>query len=62
MFLILTFLVGALTLLYFYLTANNNFWIKRNIPGPKPFPLLGNIKDVLIKNKDLKYVLDKIYR
>lgn len=62
MFIVLTFIVGVVTLLYFYLTSNNDYWLKRNIPGPKPLPLFGNMKDVLIKNKEMKYVLDMIYR
>lgn len=41
--------IGILSLLlYYYLTSSFDFWKKRNVSGPKPQPLFGNVKDILL--------------
>ncbi|XP_014218866.1 cytochrome P450 6A1-like [Copidosoma floridanum] len=40
--------IGILFLVaYYYLTKNFSYWKKRNVKGPKPLLLFGNMKDVL---------------
>lgn len=41
---LLLFLISVTVILvYFYFTWNLDFWRKRNIPGPKPLPIVGNL-------------------
>ncbi|XP_023247964.1 cytochrome P450 6B7-like [Copidosoma floridanum] len=41
----LTVLIIAL---YYYLTSNFDFWKTRKVAGPKPIPLFGNFKDIIL--------------
>ncbi|XP_044007069.1 probable cytochrome P450 6a14 [Aphidius gifuensis] len=47
--------------IYYYLTANFNFWKLRGVPGPKPIPLVGNIYDLLSLKSSMGCYLKKIY-
>jgi len=44
---------------YYYLTSIYDFWKSRDIRGPKPIPIFGNYKDVmLIKKHEGDYLKD----
>lgn len=45
---ILLGVVALLLFLYYYLTADYDFWKKRNVQGPRPIPIFGNYKDVIL--------------
>ncbi|EFN67920.1 Cytochrome P450 6k1 [Camponotus floridanus] len=37
--------------IYYYLTSIYDFWKSRDIRGPKPIPIVGNYKDVMLNKK-----------
>lgn len=39
-----------------------NFWKKRGVKGPKPFPLLGNFKDVMLTKEPVNKLIDRVYK
>lgn len=41
--LLLVLCLITVILIYFYFTWNLDFWKKRNVPGPKPLPIVGNL-------------------
>ncbi|KAK0080360.1 hypothetical protein PV325_014084 [Microctonus aethiopoides] len=47
--------------LYYYLTANYNFWKSRNVIGPKPLPFFGTFKDVIFSKYSIGSYLKNIY-
>lgn len=47
--------------IYYYLTRNFNYWKNRNIKGPKPVPLFGNIKEAATKKISYNAVFKRIY-
>ncbi|XP_058821754.1 probable cytochrome P450 28a5 [Topomyia yanbarensis] len=62
MYLIITLIVSAFTALYVYLVWNFSYWKKRNVPGPDPLPILGNMSSFLLRNQPILEELDKIYK
>ncbi|XP_029175223.1 cytochrome P450 6j1-like [Nylanderia fulva] len=46
---------------YYYLTSTYDFWKVRGVPGPKPLPGFGNIKDILLNKKFPGDYLRNIY-
>lgn len=48
--------------LYTYLTRNFSYWKCRNIPGPNPVPILGNIQDIAMLRLTQAECLQNIYR
>ncbi|KAJ6635496.1 putative cytochrome P450 28a5 [Pseudolycoriella hygida] len=54
--------VTSVTLLYFYLTWNYNYWRNRGINGPKPRPLVGTFPKSAIYLRNFVYELDDIYK
>lgn len=56
------YLILALVLLiYVYLTWNFDYWSKRGVPSAKAKVLLGNLPNIILRKKNLKYDFDKIY-
>ncbi|KAL7292080.1 hypothetical protein TKK_0014355 [Trichogramma kaykai] len=47
--------------IYYYYVANYNFWSSQKVPGPKPLPVFGNVKDVILGKMSLGDYLTKIY-
>ncbi|XP_053982814.1 uncharacterized protein LOC128878552 [Hylaeus volcanicus] len=46
---------------YYYFVSPYDFWKIRNVPGPKPAPPFGNIKDVMLLRTSLADYLKKLY-
>ncbi|NP_001165939.1 cytochrome P450 6AS33 [Nasonia vitripennis] len=46
---------------YYYLTSNFDFWKKRQVLGPKPIPIFGNFKDVILGNINPALLVQKFY-
>lgn len=46
---------------YYYFLSILDFWKIRGVPGPKPVPLLGNLKDVMLMKYSMSDYLKKIY-
>nr|UEN71147.1 cytochrome P450 4AV17 [Meteorus pulchricornis] len=58
-------LIGVVLLLgvlYYYLTRNYNFWKSRNVDGPKPNLILGNMEDVVFSKCSLPVHLRNVYK
>ncbi|XP_013174105.1 PREDICTED: cytochrome P450 6B2-like [Papilio xuthus] len=47
--------------LYYYVTRTFNYWTSRNVAGPKPLPLFGNIMESALRKKNIALVMHKIY-
>lgn len=62
MFLILFCAILVLGIFYKYLTWNFDYWIKKDILGPKPLPLVGTFPKSSFYFKNFLYELDEIYR
>lgn len=56
-------LVGTLSLVFiiFYIKKTTNYWKQRNIIGPKPIPIFGNIKESVLRRKHLATIHQEIY-
>ncbi|CAG4961079.1 unnamed protein product [Parnassius apollo] len=46
---------------YYYLTRTFNYWKSRNVAGPKPVPLFGNLQDSALRRKNIGVVFKEIY-
>lgn len=62
MFLTLTLLIGVVTLIFVYLIWNFNYWKNRNIPGPKPTILLGNLPNVILQKRNMIHDVRELYK
>lgn len=58
---ILCGVVAIVLAIYYYFTATFDFWKVRNVPGPKPIPVFGNIKDVLFTKTAMCDYLKTLY-
>ncbi|CAH2061688.1 unnamed protein product, partial [Iphiclides podalirius] len=59
-----TILIAALSiccLLYYYLTRTFSYWQSKNVAGPKPLPLFGNLIDSTLRRKNIGVVFKEIY-
>ncbi|KAJ8714507.1 hypothetical protein PYW07_002732 [Mythimna separata] len=54
-------LIVLICALYYYFTRNFNYWKSRNVPGPEPVILVGNLKDSALRRKNLGVVIQEIY-
>lgn len=62
MFEILCVCVVILYLLYYYLTADFDYWTSRGINGPKPVPFFGNATEFMLGKKCLGDFFTDIYK
>ncbi|CAK1594916.1 unnamed protein product [Parnassius mnemosyne] len=46
---------------YYYLTRTFNYWKSRNVAGPKPVPLFGNLQESALRRKNIGVVFHEIY-
>ncbi|CAL7950315.1 unnamed protein product [Xylocopa violacea] len=53
--------VAAVVAFYCYLTAHNNFWKNRKVPGPKPEVAFGNVRKVMFGNESLADLLTRVW-
>jgi len=49
-------------LIYYYLTSNYDYWKLRGIRGPRPLPIFGNFKDILLAKRYIGDFLVDIYQ
>ncbi|XP_026331571.1 cytochrome P450 6B2-like, partial [Hyposmocoma kahamanoa] len=62
MCLFLPFVVlGLICVLYLFSTWNFNYWKKKNVAGPKPLPLFGNIVQSAFRQKYIGEEIKEIY-
>lgn len=55
-------IVALILMFYYYLTSTFDFWKVRGVPGPKPVPMFGNLKDVMLLRTSTCDYLKKLYQ
>ncbi|XP_046823342.1 cytochrome P450 6a2-like isoform X1 [Vespa crabro] len=58
---ILCGLTVIILLLYYYLTMTFDYWKVRDVKGPQPIPLFGNMKDIIFHKINMTEYLINIY-
>ncbi|XP_043279161.1 cytochrome P450 6A1-like [Venturia canescens] len=53
--------VTLVAIFYYWSTSTFNFWKSRNIVGPKPLPVVGNLKDLFLGKKSFGELVKNIY-
>ncbi|KAJ0175187.1 hypothetical protein K1T71_009328 [Dendrolimus kikuchii] len=53
--------ISSVFAIYWYFTRTFKYWKKRNVVGPEPVALFGNIKDSTLRRKCIGEVLKEIY-
>ncbi|XP_047995697.1 cytochrome P450 6B2-like [Leguminivora glycinivorella] len=61
LFTALTLAAAVVVLLYYHFTRTFSYWKDRNVPGPKPIPLFGNLYDSTVRSCTTGAVFKKIY-
>ncbi|XP_020287841.1 cytochrome P450 6B2-like [Pseudomyrmex gracilis] len=51
-----------LTVFYYFCTQTFDFWKLRGVRGPKPIPIFGNMKDVLLVKISMREYMAELYR
>lgn len=46
---------------YYWTRSNFDFWKSRKVVGPRPLPLIGNLKDVLLGKTSMGQLLKSVY-
>lgn len=57
-------LIAVLLFAYFYknIDKKQSYWKERNVPGPDPTFLVGNMLENMVKKKSLGQILIDIYK
>ncbi|CAG9823198.1 unnamed protein product [Phaedon cochleariae] len=55
-------IVILIALLYYSSKRNLNYWERMGIPGPKPYPIIGNMGDIFIGKRGAEEIYADIYR
>lgn len=58
---ILCGIIAVILALYYFFTSTFDFWKSRGVPGPRPIPVFGTFKDVLLKKISLGDYVTKVY-
>lgn len=58
---ILCGIAAVMVVLYYYITRNYNFWKSRGVPGPKPTPPFGNMREIMFATRSTNEYLTEIY-
>ncbi|XP_076763615.1 uncharacterized protein LOC143431015 [Xylocopa sonorina] len=53
--------VAVFLAFYYYFTSTFDFWKARGVPGPRPIPLFGNMKDIIFRKVSLCDYTKDIY-
>lgn len=61
-FQILTAFVAVFLALYYYFISRFDFWKNHGVIGPKPIPLFGNAKDVLLRKIGIGSFITELYQ
>lgn len=61
MFLFLSLALGAIFLFYLFSTRTFNYWKDRNVLGPKPVPLFGNLAQSALRKQYIGDEIKEIY-
>ncbi|XP_030020085.2 cytochrome P450 6B2 [Manduca sexta] len=54
-------IVTAAVALYAYFTRTFNYWKSRNVAGPEPVALFGNLKESTLRSKNIGIVFQELY-
>lgn len=54
-------IVAVIFALYYYYTSTFDFWKSRGVPGPRPIPVFGTFKDVMLKKISIVDYMAKVY-
>ncbi|KAM7347887.1 putative cytochrome P450 28d1 [Cochliomyia hominivorax] len=60
--LIILLMTIVFLLIYYFFTWNFNYWLKRNVKGPRPKPVLGNFPNLLLRKQHFGDDLHDIYK
>lgn len=55
-------LLILLLLIFYYIKKSTNYWKLRNVNGPNPIPIFGNINESVLRRKNLAVIYQDIYR
>lgn len=58
---VLTLIIVAISIFYYYFTRNFNYWKKLGIPHDKPIPFFGNFKEIALFRKSIGEYLGEVY-
>ncbi|CAL7933199.1 unnamed protein product [Xylocopa violacea] len=55
-------IIAVFLAFYYYFTSTFNYWKVRGVAGPRPVPVFGNIKDVMLLRTSMCHFLKEIYK
>lgn len=59
---IICVIIALILMFYYYLTSTFDFWKVRGVPGPKPLPMFGNVKDVMLLRTSMCHYLKELHQ
>ncbi|CAD0202166.1 unnamed protein product [Chrysodeixis includens] len=54
-------IIALCSTIYYYFTRTFNYWKKRNVRGPEPTMLFGNLRESTLRQKNVGVVIQEIY-